>query len=294
MKFLKKDTHIDFIGKKKFAFILSISVIILGLAIFGWRGKENFGIDFTGGLLQQLEFEKEIQTEDIRKALQTVGLQNSPIQQLTDNKKVFIIKTAFDTKDQVINAITENIPLSFEVLREEMVGPAVGKDLSKQGLLAILFSLIGILIYISWRFEFKFALGAVVALFHDVLITVGVLSLTGREITLPVLAALLTIVGYSLNDTIVVFDRIREFIKEFRRDSLPEIINKSINKTLSRTILTSVTTLFVVAFLYLFGGEVIHDFAFALLIGILVGTYSSIFIASPVLLFWEKTKPKFS
>jgi preprotein translocase subunit SecF len=180
---------------------------------------------------------------------------------------------------------------TFEIRRTEMVGPKVGKDLRKKGINAIIFALIGILIYVSWRFKFRFAVGAVVALAHDVLITIGVFSLTNKEFSLPVLAALLTIVGYSLNDTIVVYDRIRENMGRMRREVFEKTVNISINETLSRTILTSGTTLIVVIVLFLMGGGVIHDFTFALLIGIIVGTYSSIFVASPLVVIWEKRFP---
>jgi len=177
---------------------------------------------------------------------------------------------------------------SFEIRRTEMVGPKVGKDLRSKGIKAIIFALLGILIYISWRFQFRFAVGAVAALGHDVMITVGALSLTNKEISLPVLAALLTIVGYSLNDTIVVYDRIRENSRRFRRETFEKVVNVSINETLSRTVLTSVTTLIVVVILFFFGGGVIHDFTFTLIVGIVVGTYSSIFVATPLVILWQQ------
>jgi preprotein translocase subunit SecF len=179
-----------------------------------------------------------------------------------------------------------------EVRRAEMVGPQVGKDLRKKGLMAILYAMIGILIYITWRFEFRFALGAIIALIHDVLITLGIFSLLGKEINLPTIAAFLAIIGYSLNDTIIVYDRIRENMGKLARESFVTVINRSINETLSRTIITSATTLLVVLALFIFGGGVIHDFAFALLVGIIVGTYSSIFVASPILISWENYKSR--
>ena len=181
---------------------------------------------------------------------------------------------------------------TFEVMRVETVGPAIGEDLRKAAVKALIFALVGICIYISFRFEFRFAITAIIALTHDVLIALGMLALTGREISLPVIAALLTIVGYSINDTIVLFDRIREDRKLMRKSSQEEIINTSINQTLSRTVLTSTTTLLVVLALFLFGGEVINDFSFVLLIGVLVGTYSSIFIASPLLIDWPSKKAR--
>jgi preprotein translocase subunit SecF len=176
---------------------------------------------------------------------------------------------------------------AVDLRRVEMVGPQVGKDLRQKGLLSILYAMIGILIYISWRFELRFAVGAIIALLHDVLITLGVFSLTGREIDLPIIAAFLAIIGYSLNDTIIVYDRIRENYGKHQKQGFNAVVNRSINETLSRTILTSGTTLLVVLALFIFGGGVIHNFAFALLVGILIGTYSSIFVASPVLIFWD-------
>ncbi len=289
MRFLKKDTNIDFIGKRQIAFILSGIIIFLGMLTFLLKGEKNLGIDFTGGLLMQMEFDKIVSIEELRQGFKTNNLSNISLQQVSDNKKMYIIRADEKSKQLVVDALKMSFPgMQFKSVREEMVGPVVGKDLRKKGLMAIIIALLGILIYVSFRFEFRFAVGAVTALFHDVLITVGILSFTGKEITLQVLAALLTIVGYSLNDTIVVFDRIRETMVFHKRDRIDFVVNKSINQTLSRTILTSATTLFVVASLFFFGGEVIHDFAFALLIGIMVGTYSSIFIASPVLLLWDK------
>jgi preprotein translocase subunit SecF len=295
MRFIKKETHIDFLGKRKIAGIVSCVLILIGLVVFGVKGKNNFGIDFTGGLVQQIEFENTVSINNLRKALVGVGLQKSSIQQVSENDNMFIIKTAYNAKTQLVTALNQNFKdNSFKVLREEMVGPVVGKDLSKQGILAIIFSLLGILLYISWRFEFRFAIGAVSALFHDVLITIGILSICNKEITLQILAALLTIVGYSLNDTIVVFDRIREVLKISKKHDIEKVVNNSVNQTLSRTLLTSLTTFFVVFFLFMFGGEVIHDFAFALMVGIIVGTYSSIFIASPVVVIWDKLGKKTS
>ncbi|MDO9515649.1 MAG: protein translocase subunit SecF, partial [Syntrophales bacterium] len=179
----------------------------------------------------------------------------------------------------------------FEIRRIEVVGPKVGSDLRQKGLLAMLYAVIGILLYVTWRFELRYAVGAIVALIHDVVITVGVFSILGKEFTLPIIAALLTIIGYSLNDTIVVYDRMRENIKGARNQPLKEVINSSVNQTLSRTVLTSGTTLLVVLALFFLGGAVIHDFAFALLVGIVVGTYSSIFVASPTVLVWETISP---
>ncbi|HEA47046.1 MAG TPA: protein translocase subunit SecD [bacterium] len=279
-------TRIDFINKRKIAFALSIILIIVGLVAFGLRREKNFGIDFRGGSLVQLRFASPVSADEGRRALSEIGLGTSTIQQF-DAGRGMIIRSTKDAVTPIINKLSQVFKLK-EVQRQEMVGPEVGKDLRKAALLALFWALIGILIYIAWRFEFKFAIAAIIALFHDVLITIGAFSLTGREFSLPVIAALLTIVGYSLNDTIVVFDRIRRNTKILKKESYEAMVNISINQTLSRTLLTSLTTLVVVLSLFFLGGEVIHDFAFALLVGIIVGTYSSIFVASPILVAWQK------
>ena len=181
---------------------------------------------------------------------------------------------------------------SFELRRTELVGPKVGEELRKKGVYAVIYAILGILVYITWRFEFRFAVGAILALLHDALITIGVFSIMNKEIDLPIVAAILTIIGYSINDTIVVFDRIRENMRRIRRQSIDRVINQSINETLSRTLLTSLTTLIVVGALFILGGPVIHNFAFALIIGVAVGTYSSIYIASPAIIYWETIRTR--
>lgn len=286
-------TRIDFINRRKIAFAFSIILILVGLVSFVLKGEEkllgikkNFGIDFRGGSLVQLRFASPVSANEGRKALGEIGLGASTIQQF-DAGRGMIIRSDRDAAAPIIDKFSQVFELE-EVQRQEMVGPEVGKDLRKAAFLALSCALIGILIYIAWRFEFKFAIAAIIALFHDVLITIGAFSLTGREFSLPVIAALLTIVGYSLNDTIVVFDRIRSNTKILGKESYPVMVNTSINETLSRTLLTSLTTLIVVLSLFFLGGEVIHDFAFALLVGIIVGTYSSIFVASPILVAWQK------
>jgi len=284
--------NINFIGKRKIAYVLSAVVITVGIFAFVTKGEKNFGIDFTGGTLQQFKFEEPLLLDDARDSLSEIGLGASPMQQFGDNREV-IIRTFADTSDSVIDKFKEVFKDNpFEVLRIEKVGPAIGKDLREKALWALFYAMIGICIYISFRFEFKFALAAIIALLHDVLISVGALAISGREISLPIVAALLTIVGYSINDTIVVFDRIREGRRLMRKSDYKTIINTSINQTLSRTLLTSLTTLLVVVALFLFGGEVINDFAFVLIVGVLVGTYSSIFIASPILLDWPGRRRK--
>ncbi|MFH1487303.1 MAG: protein translocase subunit SecF [Pseudomonadota bacterium] len=345
MELIKPGTHIDFLGKRKFAFGLSIALIIATVILLIWRGGPNYGVDFSGGILIQVKMAKPHTPSDIKEALKSIELQDSIVQEFGEGEKTeYLIRvretdiqlTGLDEK--VRKALADQLGEGVEIRRVEMVGPKVGKDLRQKALFAIFYSLLFIAIYISGRFELKwlmsiimalclafvvyvasslgmsvtwlilialavtlalcwflklkYALGAIIALIHDVFITVGVFALTDREISLSIIAAFLTIVGYSLNDTIVVFDRIRENLSRFRRRSFEEIMNTSINETLSRTILTSATTLIVVVGLFILGGGVIHDFAFAMLIGIVVGTYSSIFVASPILLLWEKKVPK--
>ena len=287
-----KDTHVDFVGKRKLAFLISAGLILMGVISLLAHGGPAFSIDFSGGTLLQIQFEQDLSVEEVRNSLDKIGWSDSEIQKFGQGAEFLIRvkKQALGTQvgDQIKTALTQDFPDNrFEVRREEKVGPKIGQELKGKALRAIFFALILILIYISWRFEFKFAVGAIVALFHDVLITVGIFSLLNKEISLAIVAALLTIVGYSLNDTIVVFDRIREDLAIMRGKSYEKIINASINQTLSRTIITSVTTLMVVICLFVLGGEVIRDFAFALMIGVIVGTYSSIFVASPVLIEWH-------
>lgn len=295
MQLIKPDINLDFIGKRKLAAIFSIVLILVGLASLVVKGGPNYGIDFAGGNLVQVKFERETGPGEIKAALEGLNLGSFVVQHFGDEPNEYLIRVQ-DTgsgKNTLAQSITAKLETSFgegqvDIRRVEMVGPQVGKDLRQKGLLAILYAMIGILVYITWRFEFRFAVGAIIALVHDVLITLGVFSLFGKEIDLPIIAAFLAIIGYSLNDTIIVYDRIRENFGKHQKTGFPSVVNRSINETLSRTILTSGTTLLVVLSLFIFGGGVIHNFAFALLIGILVGTYSSIFVASPVLIFWEE------
>ena len=286
MKLIGK-THIDFLTKRRLAFCFSGLFIAAGLLSLFVRGEANLGIDFVGGSLVQLEFEQGVSTERLRASLAEIGREKSIIQ-LFDEDRGVIIRASGDVGKEVIDKLSQTFSENqFIVKRTEMVGPAMGKDLRRSAIWALLLALGGILVYISYRFEFRFAVASIIALFHDVLITVGLFSLTGRELSMPVMAALLTIIGYSLNDTIVIFDRIRENIKLNPQEDYQAVINDSINQTLSRTLLTSLTTLIAVVSFYLLGGEVIRDFAFALIVGVIVGTYSSIFIASPVLIEWQ-------
>jgi preprotein translocase SecF subunit len=294
MRFLGK-TSIDFIGRRRRAFMISAVIIVAGLISLAVKGGPDLSIDFKGGVLVQLKFEKPVTTEDLRAALDPAGYGRSEIQTFARGNEVLIrtdIEGQGDSAEEVKSAIAASMPDNpFETRREEQVGPKIGAELGKRAVLAIIFALVAILVYVAWRFQFRFAVAAVAALFHDVLVTLGIFSLTGKEISLAVVAAFLTIVGYSLNDTIVVFDRIREDLRKYHKDSYHGVLNASINETLSRTLMTSLTTLIVVLFLFFIGGEVLRDFSFALLIGVLVGTYSSMFVASPILVEWYNKSP---
>lgn len=339
MQFIKPDINIDFIGKRRAAYVVSAALILLTVVTLVWHRGPRYGIDFAGGTVIQVQFKGAVAIDAVKEGLAEAGLGQATVQRFgqVDDNEYLIRSDLADNPDQLserlVEALGRHTGAAAEVQRVEMVGPQVGKDLQKKALQAIFYSLLFIAIYISGRFEqrwtiaaviaaaligavyglsllnvsmvwlilagvavtlalfwflrLRYAMGAIVALIHDVGITVGVFSLLEKEFTLPIIAALLTIIGYSLNDTIIVFDRIRENIRHHPRRLLDETINRSINETLSRTILTSGTTLIVVVALTLLGGGIIHDFALALLIGILVGTYSSIFVASPILLLWQ-------
>jgi preprotein translocase subunit SecF len=299
MELIRPGINIDLVGKMRIACWASLVVIIISVLSLVFHGGPKLGIDFAGGTQIQVKFSQEATADGIRDSLRSMGLDNNVIQRFgyKDNNE-FLIKTERSSSELegLSDKITEALGATYgkenvDIRRVEVVGPKVGKDLRQKGLLAMLYAVIGILIYVTWRFELRYAVGAIVALIHDVIITVGIFSLLGKEFTLPIIAALLTIIGYSLNDTIVVYDRIRENIKGARKQPLKELVNSSINQVLSRTVLTSATTLLVVLALFFLGGAVIHDFAFALLVGIVVGTYSSIFVASPTVLAWETISP---
>jgi preprotein translocase subunit SecF len=299
MELIKPGINIDSVGKMKIFFFFSIALVILSMVYLVLRGGPNLGIDFAGGTSVQIRFKQATTVDKIRVALTSINMENSVIQQIgTKNDNEFLLRTEMSTSDLkgLHDKIEESLLAaygkgSFEMRKVEVVGPKAGKDLRQKGLLALFFALLGMLVYITWRFEFRYALGGIIALVHDVIVSVGVFTILGREFTLTVIAALLTIIGYSINDTIVVFDRIRENVRKNPRQGLGEVINISINQTLSRTILTSFTVFIVVVSLYVFGGTVINDFAFVLIVGVIVGTYSSIFIASPLVLVWESFNP---
>ncbi len=299
MELIKPGININFVGKMKLFFYISITLTVLSILYLVVRGGPIMGIDFAGGTSVQVKFHQATAVDKIRGALTHLHLENSIIQQVgVREENEFLLRTertSSDLKglqDKISDALTAAFGKgNFDMRKIEVVGPKAGKDLRQKGLLAICFALLGMLVYITWRYEFRYALGGIIALIHDVIVTVGVFTLLGREFTLTVIAALLTVIGYSINDTIVVFDRIRENIKKSPRQDLGEVINASINQTLSRTILTSFTVFLVVIALYVFGGSVINDFAFILLLGVIFGTYSSIFIASPLVLVWEAYRP---
>jgi preprotein translocase subunit SecF len=340
MQFIKSDIDINFIGKRKIAFVVSAIMILATTASLAMHGGPRYGIDFAGGLLIQIRFPETVTIDRIKTGLSSVEMGQSSVQSFGDGgANEYLIRTDQSVaagqglSERIRTALEQSTGQAPEIRRVEMVGPQVGKDLREKALLAMFYALLFITIYISGRFELKwllsgvmagaligavlffrifgvsipfliagalaislvlfwflelkYAMGAIVALIHDVTITVGLFSFFDKEFTLPIIAALLTIIGYSLNDTIIVFDRIRENLRRYHRQPLAVIVNRSINETLSRTILTSLTTLMVVVTLFVMGGGIIHDFAFALIVGVLVGTYSSIYVASPILLAWQ-------
>jgi preprotein translocase subunit SecF len=298
MKIIASDTQIDFMGKIKMTLVISGLMILVGMSSVVLSGGLKYGIDFSGGTLIQLQFKTAPDIDEIRDGLKSVGLGESTIQEFGSKRDILIrIQRSEEKLEAVGSKIRDSLGDKFNkeeitVARVEMVGPKVGKDLREKAFLSIVYAIIGIVLYISWRFELQYAIAAIIALIHDVLVTIGAFSIFDKEFTLVIVAAFLTIIGYSLNDTIVVFDRIRENLRRKGKNTLVETINASINQTLSRTLLTSGTTLLVVIALFLFGGEIIHDFSFALLVGIFVGTYSSIFIASVFLVYWDSRKSR--
>lgn len=299
MEIVRPNSTFDFVGRNRIAVTLSALVILAGIVSLIVKGGPELGIDFAGGTLIQIQFAGPAQPGDIRDALKGLSLGTVTVQQLGEGANEFLIRTQETNVElkQLSHQIREALEGRFgkeglEVRRTEMVGPQVGMELREKGLFSILYAILGILVYVSWRFEFRFAVGAIVALAHDVLVTLGFFSLFGKEIDLPIIAAFLAIIGYSLNDTIIIYDRIRENTGRYPNEGFAATVNRSINETLSRTLLTSGTTLIVVAALFFLGGSVIHNFAFAMLVGIIAGTYSTIFVASAIILVWEKSYPR--
>ena len=300
---LIKKTNIDFIGKRKFAFGLSGMLVLLGIVAFVMvvMGKARLGIDFSGGTMIQGNFSQAVSISDLRSAMSRNGYGEAEIQELhreIPNSFLIRVKATAETGDQVANqlmaVLQKEFPNNkFNLDSVDEVGPAVGKTLQAKARLAVIISLLGILLYIWARFDFRFGVAATAATFHDVLAVLGIFFILQKEITLLVITALLTLAGYSLTDTVVVFDRIRENLKLFRkRGDFPTLINTSVNEVLSRTIITSATVFLVVAVLFFLGGEVLHDFALALMLGVIVGSYSSVFVAGSMLVEWEKKAPK--
>src|SRR3989441_2227224 len=292
MLHLISSQNINFLGTGFLACMCSLALILAGATSFYIRGEKNFGVDFRGGDLVTLSSPAKIDVGQVRDGLKPIGLADASIQESAQSGKYYItVRSPLNTSDKVEKQIIQTMPsASFKVERSERVGALVGGELAKSSLIALGLGILGILIFVTFRFELSFAVGAIVALLHDVIITVGVFSLLGRELTLTMVGAVLTIAGYSINDTIVVYDRIREGLASGRRGTIEEIMNSSINQTLSRTILTSTVTLIPILCLFFFGGAVLRDFSLAIIIGVIVGTYSSIFIASPIVLWWTRAR----
>jgi preprotein translocase subunit SecF len=285
MELFKKQTHFDFLGKRNLAFAISGILLLISIVSLSTRGL-NFGLDFTGGTLIELGYPQAVDLIEVRKTLEDGGFKDAVVQHFGTAQDVLVrlapkeAVSSADLSNEVINVLKNDGSESIDIRRVEFVGPQVGEELTEDGGLAVLYALICIFIYVFFRFEWRFAIGSVAALFHDVLITLGVFSVLQMNFDLTVLAACLAVIGYSLNDTIVVFDRIRENFRKMRKGTTIEIMNNSLNQTLSRTLMTSFTTLLVLIALILLGGELIRGFAAALIVGILVGTYSSIYVAS--------------
>ena len=292
MQILKTSLNVDFLGKRKIAWVISTILIVISIASLTTRGL-NLGIDFTGGTLVEVGFSNPVELDPIRKALEAETFSDAIVQHFGTAKDVLIRLPSTDNANasELSNQVLAALEVTGEptMRRIEFVGPQVGEELRDDGGLAVLYALFGILIYVTLRFEYRFSLGSVAALIHDVIVTVGFFSVTQAPFDLTVLAAVLAVIGYSLNDTIVVFDRIRENFRRMRKATPVEVINGSINQTLSRTLVTSLTTLLVLFALFFLGGEVIHSFALALIVGVVIGTYSSIYIASSMLVFLNVT-----
>ncbi len=296
---LIKKPDIDFMGKRLYTFGLSGILVLLGIIAIVqiWRGAANLGIDFAGGTAVQVKFQKAVQLQEVRAALEKADIRDFDLQDLPAENKVLIrIKRSEqnlgELSDRIISTLSQVFSESKPVIDSTTeIGPKVGSRLRNDALIAIGVATIGILIYIAFRFQLRFAVGATIATFHDVLAVLGIFYILGKEINLILVSALLTIAGYSLTDTVVVFDRIRENLRKGFKEKTEAVINMSINEVLSRTIIVSLTTLFTATALFLFGGEVIHDFSLAIIVGIIIGTYSSVFVASPVVLLWKTKKP---
>jgi preprotein translocase subunit SecF len=299
MELIRHDTRFDFIGKKKFTLWISAIAILISFGSVFFHGGLRYGVDFSGGLVAEIKFSKPVDVSELRSATEAIGLKDAVVQKFGGENE-FLIRVEKSSSD--LEAMSKSIQTSLqeqfkgkplEIRRVEVVGPKVGKDLKTKAMWAVGLAFVAILIYVAFRFhEFAYGLGGIVALFHDVVVTFGAISIFNIEFSLNVLAVILTIIGFSINDTIVIFDRVRENIKKMRKETLVTIFNVSINETLGRTILTTGTVMMVVLILFFFAGEVIHDFTIALIVGLITGTYSTVYIASPVVLLWEQNISK--
>lgn len=294
MELIRPDTRFDFIGKRKFTIWVSAIAILLSIGSMIFHGGLKYGVDFAGGILLQIKFSKEIDISEVRSSLEAAGSKEAMVQKFGGEHE-FLIRVEKSSED--LEAVSKTIQSflqerfkgqTLEIRRAEVVGPKVGKDLKHKAIWATVLSFLAILVYVAFRFrQFSYGLGGIVALIHDIIVTFGAISIFGLEFSLPLLAVILTIIGFSINDTIVIFDRVRENIKKMRKEKLETIFNVSINETLGRTILTTGTVMMVVLILFFFGGPVIHDFTTAMIVGLISGTYSTVYIASPVVLLWH-------
>jgi preprotein translocase subunit SecF len=294
MELIRPDTRFDFIGKRKFTIWVSTIAILISIGSIFYHGGLRYGVDFAGGILLQIKFSKIVDISEVRNAMEAIGSKDAVVQKFGGEDE-FLIRIEKSSED--LEAMSKTIQASLqerfkgqtlEIRRAEVVGPKVGSDLKKKAIWATVLSFLAILIYVAVRFrQVSYGLGGIVALIHDIIITFGAISLFDLEFSLPLLAVILTIIGFSINDTIVIFDRVRENIKKMRKEKLNNIFNVSINETLGRTILTSGTVMMVVLILFFFGGPVIHDFTSALIVGLISGTYSTVYVASPIVLLWH-------
>jgi preprotein translocase subunit SecF len=298
---IKPGTYIDFVGKMKKAVFISWGLILIGVISFIYHKGPNWGVEFVGGTEVHIQFAKEIKSDQIRDILSSAGYSAEAVQQLglpQDNDYLIRFSPkviAFDKIQELQNKLEDlikNVPefQGASILRIDYIGPNVGRELIQKAIISVFLGCIGILLYLMIRFEFEYALGAVIAIVHDVLITLGAISIMDKEFTLAIVAALLTVIGYSVNDTIIIFDRIRENLRKATKIGFRQLVNEAVSQTLSRTILTGLTVFLVLGALFLLGGAVIHDFAFTLIVGVIVGTYSSIFVASAFVIYWKHRK----
>jgi preprotein translocase subunit SecF len=294
MELIRPDTRFDFIGKKKFTIWVSTIALLISLGSVFLHGLK-YGVDFAGGILIQIKFSQAVDISQVRNAMEAMGSKDAMVQKFGGENE-FLIRVEKSAED--LEGMSKKIQASLqerfkdktlEIRRVEVVGPKVGKDLKTKALWAVGLSFAAILVFVAWRFkQVSYGLGGIAALVHDIIVTYGAISIAGLEYSLSLMAVILTIIGFSINDTIVIFDRVRENVKKMRKENLETVFNVSINETLGRTILTSGTVMMVVLILFFFGGPVIHDFALTLIVGLISGTYSTIYVASPVVLLWNK------